>query len=141
MVRGGGCFGVRGNQRFTLEEKGGAESDAIDAGCHDAGAVEQQEQCVREHGRNAEPGSAAQPSEPSALKGVVRLDYTLCRMGFFLQLRRRIDEPASPSVDKTVRHLREPGAELNKSTGRADATDFCPTDIEPLGRLAQIFCN
>src|SRR5260370_36462024 len=111
------------------------------ARCRDAGAVEQQEQRVREHGRIAERGGAAQPREPSTLKGLVRLDHTLCRMRFFLQLRRRIGEVAAPSVHKSVRHLREPGAELNRSTGRAWRSDFYPTGIEPLGRLAQIFCN
>jgi hypothetical protein len=34
------CFRVRGNHRFTQEEKAEAESEAIDARCHDAGAVE-----------------------------------------------------------------------------------------------------
>jgi hypothetical protein len=48
-----------GNHRFTQEEKAGAEADATDARCHDA--------VVREHGRIAEPGNAAQPGGPSAL--------------------------------------------------------------------------
>ena len=65
---------MRSDHRLAHAHEAGAEAVGADALRGDAGALEQEVQFVGEHVRLAEPGGAAQPDEPLALRDLELLD-------------------------------------------------------------------